>query len=179
MLSGTLWSSFDVKSISSISSEEFSEIYWHSWLQALFVTVFLTSVDLLCETSYKSSSLQGYFGCFLSKQTVGCCNINFSSLSQARREKLRFARNVSIFLFYFFCDCSCLDATFGQLFTLRPRIFFFALAPLFMLIACWKTNIFRMFVGNYWEKNGEKEFFRLNRFPFIKAKSYFLHSAPL
>ena len=44
-----------------------------------------------------------------------------------------------------------------------------------MLIACWKSNFFRMFMGNYWERNTEREFFRLNRFPNIKTKSYFLH----
>ena len=74
---------------------------------------------------YKSSSLLGYFDCFLSNDTVGCCNINFSCLSQIRKEKICFATNVSIFLLYFLRDCNCLDATFGQLFTLRPPNFFY------------------------------------------------------
>ena len=32
-----------------------------------------------------------------------------------------------------------------------------------------------MFMGNYWERNREREKFRLNRFPIVEAKSYFLH----
>ena len=83
-------------------------------------------VDLLCKKSYKSSFLLGYFDCFLSDHTVGCFNISFSCLSQIRRENFCFASNVFIFLLYFFRDCSCLDATFGQLFTLRPPIFWFS-----------------------------------------------------
>ena len=84
------------------ASEDSSEVYWNSGLQALFVTVFQTSVDFLCKTSYKSSSLLGYFDCFQSNHIVGCCNINFSDLSQIRREKICFASNVSTFLLYFF-----------------------------------------------------------------------------
>ena len=42
-----------------------------------------------------------------------------------------------------------------------------------MLIACWKSNFFRMFMGNFWERNREREIFRLKRFPNIEAKSYF------
>ena len=96
-VSGTYRSSSDVKSTSSMTSEDFSEVYWHSCsgLQALFVTVFQTSVDFLCKTSYKSSSLLGYS--FQSNHIVGCCNINFSDLSQIRREKFCFAGNVSAF----------------------------------------------------------------------------------
>ena len=103
-ISGTYRSSSDVKSISSMTSEDFSEVYWYSGLQALFVTVFQTetSVDFLRKTSYKSSSLLGYFNCFQSNHIVGCCNINFSDLSQIRREKFCFASNVSTFLLYFF-----------------------------------------------------------------------------
>ena len=59
-------------------------------------------VDLLCKKSDKSCSLLGYFDCFLSDHAVGCCNINFSCLSQIRREKLCFASSVSMFLLYFF-----------------------------------------------------------------------------
>ena len=96
-----------------------------SGLQALFVTVFQTSVDFLSKNSYKSSSLLGYFDCFFSNHTVGCCDINFSCLSQIRSEKFSFASNVSIFLLYFLRNWSCFDATFGQLFTLRPPYFCF------------------------------------------------------
>ena len=101
-LSGTDRSSFDVKSISSTTSEDFSEVYWYSGLQALFVTVFQTSVDLLCKKSYKSSSLLRYFDCLLLNHTVRCCNINFSCLSQIRIEKFCFASNFCKFLLYFF-----------------------------------------------------------------------------
>ena len=69
----------------------------------LFVTLFQTSVDFLCKTSYKSSSLLGYFDCFQSNHIVGCCNINFSDLSQIRREKVCVASNASTFLLYIFC----------------------------------------------------------------------------
>ena len=93
-LSGTYRSSFDVKSIFSMTSEDFSEVYWYSGLQALFVTVCQTSIDLLCKKSYKSSFLLGYFDCFLPNHTVGCCNINYSCLSQIRRGKFCFASNL-------------------------------------------------------------------------------------
>ena len=73
-------SSVEVKSISGVSGEDFLEV-WRYWgLQALFVTVFQTSVDLLFKNSHKNSSLLGpeYLDCILSNNTVGCCNINFS-----------------------------------------------------------------------------------------------------
>ena len=56
---------------------------------------------------------------------------------------------------------------------------FFVLASLFILIACWKTNFFLIFMGNYWERNGEREKFRLNKFPIVEAKSYILHCSAL
>ena len=87
-LSGTHRSSFDVKPISSMTSEDFSDVYWYSGLQVVFVMVFQPSVDFLCKNSYKSSSLLDYFDCFLSNHTVGCCNKNFSCLCQIRREKI-------------------------------------------------------------------------------------------
>ena len=120
----------------------------------------------------KSSSLLRYFDFFQSNHTVGCCNINFSSLCQIKREKSCFASCVSIFLLYFLRDCSCFVATFGQLFTLRPPNFF-VLAPLSMLIACWKSNFFRMFMGKFWERSREREIFGLKRFANTEAKSYF------
>ena len=55
-LSGTYSSSFDVKSISSMTvsmtSKDFSEVYWYSGLPALFFAVFQTSVDFLCKNSW-------------------------------------------------------------------------------------------------------------------------------
>ena len=116
-------SSFDVKSISSVTSEDFLDVYKYSGLQALFVTVFQTSVDLLCKKSYKSSSLLGYFDCFQSNHTVGCCNINFSGLSQIRREKICFASNVSIFLLYFFARLQLFRCIVWPTFHLRPPNF--------------------------------------------------------
>ena len=111
-----------------MTSEDFSDVYEHSGLQALFVTVFQTSVDLLCKMSYKSSSLlgHGYFDCFHSNHTVGCCNKNFSVLSQIRTEKICLASHVSLFCCTFLRDCSCFVATFGQLFTLLPLMFCFS-----------------------------------------------------
>ena len=44
--------SFDVKSISSMTSDDFSDVYKYSGLQALFITVFQTSVDLLCKKNH-------------------------------------------------------------------------------------------------------------------------------
>ena len=109
-----------------MTGEDFSEVYWYSGLQALFVTVFQTSVDFLCKTSYKSSSLLGYFDCFQSNHTVGCCNINFSDLSQIRRKNFALQAMSLLFCCTFLRDCSCFVATFGQLFTLRPLIFCFS-----------------------------------------------------
>ena len=158
-----------------MTSEDFSEVYWYSGLQALFVTVFQTSVDFLCKTSYKSSSLLEYFDCFQSNHIVGCCKINFSDLSQIRREKFCFAihaSNVSTFCCTFLHDCSCFVTTFGQLFTPATPDFF-VLAQLAMLIACWKTNFFRTFMGDFWERSREREIFRQMRFPNEEAKSHF------
>ena len=161
-----------------MTREDFLDVYWYSDLQALFVIVFQTSVDFLCKRSYKSSSLLRYIDCFLSNHTVGCCNISFSCLSQIRREKVCFASNVSIFLLYFFAWLQLFRCHVWP--TFHPATpWFFVLAPLFILIACWKTNFFLMFMGNNWERNREREKFRLNRFPIVEAKSYFLHCSVL
>ena len=161
-----------------MTSEDFSDVYKYSGLQVLFVTVFQTSVDLLCKKSYKSSSLLGNFDCFQSNHTVGCCNINFSGLSPIRREKICFASNVSIFLLYFFARLQLFRCNVWP--TFHPVTpYFFVLAQLVMLTACWKTNFFRMFMGNFWERNREREIFRLKRFPSKEAKSYFLHCSAL
>ena len=157
----------------------FSDVYGYSGLQALFVAVFQTSVDFLCKNSYKSSSLQGYFNCFLSSHTVGCCSINFSCLSQIRREKFCFASNVSIFLLSFFARLQLSQCHVWPTFHPETPSVIFVLAPLLMLMACWKSNFFRIFMGNYWEMNTEREIFLLNRFANIKAKSCFMHFSPL
>ena len=162
-----------------MTSEDFSEVYWYSGLQALFVTVFQTSVDFLCKTSYKSSSLLGYFDCFQSNHIVGCCNINFSDLSQIRREKFCFASNVSTFLLYFFPRLQLFRCHVWP--TFHPATpYFFVLARLVMPIACWKTIFFFEHSWVIFERGTEKEkFFRLMRFPNEEAKSYFLHCSAL
>ena len=143
-----------------------------------FSQFFRHHVDLLCKNSYKSSSLLGYFDCFLSDHTVGCCNISFSCLSQMRREKFCYASNVFIFLLYFFAWLQLSRCHIWPTFhPATPN--FFVLAQVFILIACWKTTFFRMFMGNYWERNTEREMFRLTRFPVIEAKSCFLHFSAL
>ena len=157
-----------------MTSEAVSEVYWYSGLQVLFVTVFQTSCRPLVQKNHTKAVLCSDIS--FMDHTVGCCNISFSCLSQIRREKICFA------MFLYFCctflrDCSCLDATFGQLSPCDPQ--FFVLAQLFILVACWKMNFFRMFIGNYWEMNREREMFRLTRFPVIKAKSCFLHCSAL
>ena len=120
----------------------------------------------------KSSSLLRYCNCFLSNHTVGCCNINFSCLSQTRREKICFACNVSVFFLYFFAWLQLFRCHIWPTFH-RATPWFFVLTSLFILIACWKTNFFLMFMGNYWERNREREKFRLNRFPIVEAKVIF------
>ena len=79
---------------------------------------------------------------------------------------------------YFCCnilqDCSCFDATFGQLFTLQPPIIF-CLSPTLYAHSLLKTSFFRMFMGNYLEKNGERKKFRVSRFQNMEEKTYFLH----
>ena len=42
-----------------------------------------------------------------------------------------------------------------------------------------KKEFFLMFMGNYWERNREREKFRLNMFPIVEAKSVFLHCSAL
>ena len=84
-----------------ITREDISNVYKCSGLQALFVAVFYTSVDLLCKNSYKSSSLLGYLDCFQSNHAVVCCNINFRSLCQIKREKLLCKQCLYIFVVLF------------------------------------------------------------------------------
>ena len=81
-------------------------------------------VKLLCKNSYKSSSLLGYFDCFLSDHTVGCCNIKFSSLSQIRREML--CKQCHYIYFGLFCVTAVVSMPpwFSQLFILRPSKMF-------------------------------------------------------
>ena len=92
-------------------------------------------VDLLCKKSYKSSSLLGYFDCFLSDHTVGCCNISFSCLSQIRRGKVCFAMSLYFCCTFFFCVTAVVSMPHLANFSpCDPN--FFVLAQLFILIAC-------------------------------------------
>ena len=52
-----------------------------------------------------------------------------------------------------------------------PLIFCFS--PTLYAHSFLKIEFFRMFMGNFWERNREREIFRLKRFPNIEAKSYF------
>ena len=49
----------------------------------------------------------------------------------------------------------------------------FCLSPLSMLTACWKTIFFRMFMGNYLERNRERKKFRGSRFQKWRKKVIF------
>ena len=96
---------------------------------------------------------------------------NFSCLFQIRREKFCFASNVSIFLLYFFC----VTASMPRLANFSPcdPLVFFLFSPTLYTHSLLKNEFFRMFMGNYREKNREWEMFRLHRFPITEAKSYF------
>ena len=79
---------------------------------------------------------------------------------------------------YTFCcvilwDCSWFDATFGQLFTLQPPNFLFNSDSLCSQLVE-KRVFFRMFMGNYFERTGERKKFRVNRFPNMEEKKLFL-----
>ena len=89
----------------------------------------------------KAALCSDIFNCFLPNHTVGCCNINFSCLSQIRRENIGFASHVSIFLLYFFAWLQLFRCHVWPTFhPATPR--FFVLASLFILVASWKTNFF-------------------------------------
>ena len=156
-----------------MTSEDFSEVYWYSGLQARFITVFQTSVDFLCKTSYKSSSLLWYFDCFQSNHIVGCCNINFSDLSQRIKEGKIALQAMSLLFVVLFCTTVVVSLQRLANFSPCDPLFFFVLAQLVMLIACWKTNFFRTFMGDFWERNREREIFRLMRFQTKKQKVIF------
>ena len=138
----------------------FSEVYWYRGLQALFVTVYHTSVDLLCKKSYKSSSLLRYFNCFLSNHTVGCWNINFSCLSQIRKEKNSLCKQcLYIFVVLF---------AWLQLFRCHVWPTFHPETPLFLCFILKgidsrrrKTTFWWKFMGRFHGRRGEG---RKNRF---------------
>ena len=133
------------------NQEDFLNVYKCSGLQALFVAVFYTSVDLLCKNSYKSNSLLGYFDCFQSTHIEECCNINCSGLCQIKRGKMCFASSVSVLF------CARVDVSLPLLanFSSCNRLTF-CFSPLFMLKACWKSNFFQIFMDKF-EKGTEKE----------------------
>ena len=68
----TYESSFEVKPTSGMTKSDFSEVYWYSGVQVVFVTVFQTAVDPLCKNSLKTFSLLGYLDGILSNHAVGC-----------------------------------------------------------------------------------------------------------
>ena len=151
-----------------------------SGLQALFFTVVQTPVDLLCKKSYKSSSLLGYFHCFLSNHIVGCCNINFSCQSQKRIEGniLLCKQCLCIFVVLFSVTAVVLMPRLAKFSPCLAKFsscdpYFFCFRPTLYTQSLLKNAFFQMFMGNYWERNREREMFRLNRFPIIEAKSYF------
>ena len=155
-----------------MTSEDFSEVYWYSGLQALFVTVFQTSVDFLCKTSYKSSSLLGYFDCFQSNHIVGCCNINFSDLSQTRREKFCIASNVSAFFVVLFCTTAVVSlqrlANFSPC---DPLIFCFS--PTRYAHSLLKNEFFLNIHGWFLREEQRKRNFQANEVSKRRSKKFF------
>ena len=134
--------------------------------------------DLLCKKIIQKQFLLWYFNCFLSNDTVGCCNINFSCQSQIRRENFASeAMSLYFWLYFFWATAVVSMPRLANFSSCDPLIF--DLAPLFILRAYWKTNFFLMFMGNYWERNRERQKFRLNRFPIVEAKSNLLYSSAL
>ena len=155
-----------------MTSEDFSEVYWYSGLQAPFVTVFQTSVDFLCKTSYKSSPLLGYFDCFQSNHIVGCCNINFSDLSQIRREKFCFASNVSAFFVVLFCTAAVVSlqrlANFSPC---DPLIF--CLSPTRYAHSLLKNEFFSNIHGWFLREEQRKRNFQANEVSKRRSKKLF------
>ena len=66
---------------------------------------------------------------------------------------------------YFSCtflrDCSCLDATLANFSPCDPLIFCFSPTSTLYTLSLLKNEFFRLFMGNYWERNREREMFRL------------------
>ena len=115
------------------TSEDFSEVYSIQW-SASAVCYSLSDISPpLVKRSYKSSSLLRYFDCLLLKHTVECCNINSSCLSQIRREKFCFARNVCMILLYFFCVTAVV-------LSLMPRLANFS--PCDPLVFCFSPTLY-------------------------------------
>ena len=118
-LSGTYKRRFEVKPTSGMTRGDFSEDYWHSGVQVLFVTVFQTAVNPFCNNSLKTGSLLRYLDGILSSHTVGCCNIILASCLKQEGKNFAFQERTLYLCCNIFRDCSCFDATFGQLFTLH------------------------------------------------------------
>ena len=106
-----------------------SEIYWYSGVQMLLVTVFQTAVNPcsgpLCKSSLKTGYLLGYLNGILLNPVRCQCKINFSFLSQIRREHFCFPSKDSVFLLYYFARLQLFRChiKFGQLFTVQPHNF--------------------------------------------------------
>ena len=78
---------------------------------------------------------------------LSVCNVMGSTTFPVFLAYLRFQSPSHLFkvFLYFLRDCSCLDATFGQLFTLRPPNFY----PHSLCLELVEKRFFRMFMGNY------------------------------
>ena len=122
---------YEVKPTFGMTRGDFSEVYWHSGVQVLFVTVFQTAVDPLCKNSLTTGSLLGYLDSILSNHTVGCRNIIFSFLSQIRRENFYFPSKNSIFFVVIFCETAVVS---------MPRLANFS--PCNPLIVCLSPTLY-------------------------------------
>ena len=129
-----------------------------SGLQALFAAVFYTSVDLLCKNSYERSVLVGYFDCFQSNHTVGCCNINFRSLCQIKRGKMLCKQCLYIFLVLFCATAVALLPRLANFSPCDPQIFF---SPTLYAHSLLKIEFFFECSWVLFEKEKEKEIFSL------------------
>ena len=104
--------------------------------------------------SYKSSSLLRYFNCFQSNHTVGCWNINFSCLSQIRKENNSLCKQcLYIFVVLF---------AWLQLFRCHVWPTFHPETPLFLCFILkgidsrWrKTTFWWKFMGRFHGRRGE------------------------
>ena len=113
-----------------------------SGLQALFVTVFQTSVDFLCKKHIQKQFFTAIFRLFPVEPHCGMLPNKFYLPVSNKEGKIWLCKQcLYIFVVLFLPDSLCLDAMFGQLFTMRPLIH--VLAPLFMLISLLKNEFFK------------------------------------
>ena len=117
------------------------------------------------------------FSSFLSSHTVGCCSINFSCLSQIRREKILLCKQCLCVFVVLFCATAVVSMP-RLLFTLRPPNFCFSPTP--YAYGLLKIEFFSNVHGWLLRKEDRKRNFLAKQgFANIKAKSCFLHCFPL